>query len=111
VRQGVFPAQNTLADGYLGTAPVGAFPPNAFGIHNMTGKLWEWTADWFSPHVAPEWNPAEPDGPSSGERRALRGGSYLCHASYCYRYRVSARMANIPDSCTGNIGFRCAKDT
>jgi formylglycine-generating enzyme required for sulfatase activity len=95
VWQGQFPAGNTEADGYLGTAPVDAFPPNGFGLHNMTGNVWEWTADRFGP---------------ASDRRALRGGSYLCHASYCRRYRVSARMANTPESSTGNIGFRCARD-
>jgi sulfatase modifying factor 1 len=108
VWQGKFPARNTLADGYLGTAPVDAFPPNAFGLHNMTGNVWEWTADWFSPTWHLNGTRENPMGPASGDRRALRGGSYLCHSSYCYRYRVSARMANTPDSCTGNIGFRCA---
>jgi sulfatase modifying factor 1 len=109
VWQGAFPTQNTLADGYLGTAPVDAFPPNAFGLHNMTGNVWEWTADRFSStwHLNGTWK--NPTGPASGERRALRGGSYLCHSSYCNRYRVSARMANTPDSSAGNIGFRCAR--
>jgi sulfatase modifying factor 1 len=110
VWQGKFPARNTLADGYLGTAPVDAFPPNAFGLHNMTGNVWEWTADWFSPTWHLNGTRENPTGPAWGDRRALRGGSYLCHSSYCYRYRVSARMANTPDSCTGNVGFRCAGD-
>jgi len=110
VWQGEFPTRNTLADGYLGTAPVGAFPPNGFGIYNMTGNVWEWTADRFSPTWHLDGPRENPTGPASGDRRALRGGSYLCHASYCYRYRVSARMANTPDTCTGNIGFRCARD-
>jgi formylglycine-generating enzyme required for sulfatase activity len=110
VWQGVFPGKNTLADGYLGTAPVGAFPPNAFGLHHMTGNVWEWTADRFSTTWHRDATRENPTGPPSGDRRALRGGSYLCHSSYCYRYRVSARMANTPDSCSGNIGFRLCAD-
>jgi formylglycine-generating enzyme required for sulfatase activity len=110
VWQGQFPGQNTRADGYLGTAPVDAFPPNGFGMHNMTGNVWEWTSDWFSPTWHRYGTRENPTGPTVGDRRALRGGSYLCHASYCNRYRVSARMANTPDSSTGNIGFRCARD-
>jgi formylglycine-generating enzyme len=93
VWQGRFPTHNTMADGYLGTAPVDAFPPNGFGLYNMTGNVWEWTADRYSP-----------------ERRALCGGSYLCHASYCYRYRVSARTGTPPTNAAGHVGFRCARD-
>jgi formylglycine-generating enzyme len=101
VWNGSFPDHNTLEDGYLGTCPVGEFEPNGFGLYNMTGNVWEWTADEF-----------DHNGDSrSAETRALRGGSYLCHASYCRRYRVSARMANTPESSTGNIGFRCAQPT
>jgi len=112
VWQGKFPIANTLADGYLGTAPVRAYPPNGFGLYNMTGNVWEWTADWFSTTWHAEASAAveNPTGPDSGDRRALRGGSYLCHASYCFRYRVSARMGNTPDTSTGNNGFRCARD-
>jgi len=89
---------------------VGAFAPNGFGLYNMTGNVWEWTADRFSATWHRDGPRVNPRGPSTGQRRALRGGSYLCHASYCRRYRVSARMANTPDSATGNIGFRCALD-
>jgi formylglycine-generating enzyme required for sulfatase activity len=107
VWQGLFPVYNSCADGYYGTAPVTAYPPNGFGLYNMTGNVWEWTADWFSTtwHRGGPW--VNPTGPVRGERRVLRGGSYLCHASYCYRYRVSARTSNTPESFTGNIGFRC----
>ena len=93
VWQGQFPNLNTLGDGYLGTAPVDSFEPNGHGLYNTCGNVWEWTASWFE---------------LPGVRRSLRGGSYLCHASYCRRYRVSARMANEPDSSAGNMGFRCA---
>jgi sulfatase modifying factor 1 len=110
VWQGTFPTLNTLGDGYVGTAPVDAFAPNGFGVYNMTGNVWEWTADRFSTTWHLDGPRVNPTGPSSGARRALRGGSYLCHASYCYRYRVSARIGNTPDSSTGNIGFRCASD-
>lgn len=109
--QGTFPTANTLEDGYFSTAPVDAFSPNAFGLHNTSGNVWEWCADRFSA----DWHRAEtpatrqnPIGPSRGEARVLRGGSYLCHDSYCNRYRVSARTGNTPDSTTGHTGFRCA---
>jgi sulfatase modifying factor 1 len=108
VWNGTFPDHNTLEDGFVGTCPVDAFAPNGYGLHNMTGNVWEWTADWFHPtwhNTGPRQDPA---GPPAGTTKALRGGSYLCHASYCRRYRVSARMPNTPESSTGNIGFRCA---
>jgi sulfatase modifying factor 1 len=110
VWQGDFPARNTAADGHFGTAPVDAFPPNGYGLHNTTGNVWEWTADWFDPgwyRVSPR---EDPRGPLAGERRAVRGGSYICHASYCRRYRVSGRSSNVPDDATGNLGFRVAAD-
>ncbi len=110
VWQGEFPAGNTLADGFLGTCPVDAFEPNAYGLYNMTGNVWEWTADWFSPDFHTRDRRADPHGPRSGTHHTTRGGSYLCHHSYCLRYRVSARNALTPDSTTGNVGFRCVVD-
>ncbi|MFC8229849.1 formylglycine-generating enzyme family protein [Streptomyces sp. NPDC057287] len=90
--QGDFPTRNTGEDGFLGTAPVKSYRPNGYGLHNVVGNVWEWCEDWFAPDTA----------------RVMRGGSYLCHDSYCNRYRVAARSSNTPDSSTGNIGFRVA---
>ena len=103
VWQGTFPAENTLADGFLGTCPVDAFPANGYGLHNTSGNVWEWCEDRF--HGAAR-EPADP----ASEARVTRGGSYLCHDSYCNRYRVAARSSNTADSSTGNTGFRCARD-
>lgn len=86
---------NTEEDGQFGTAPVDAFPPNGFGLYNVSGNVCEWCADWFDDAHA---------------NRAMRGGSYLCHDSYCNRYRVAARTANMPDSSSGNLGFRTVAD-
>jgi formylglycine-generating enzyme len=108
VFQGRFPGHDTAADGWAGTCPVGSFPPNDFGLHETTGNVWEWCADWFAPDYYRHSPGTDPAGPGSGSARVLRGGSYLCHDSYCWRYRVDARSANTPDSSTGNTGFRVA---
>ena len=106
--QGVFPADNSEIDGFLTTAPVRTFPPNGFGLYQMSGNVWEWCADWFAPNYYRQSPRRDPAGPATGVVRVLRGGSYLCHASYCHRYRVAARSSNTPDSASANVGFRCA---
>lgn len=108
--QGVFPSTNTADDGYLSTAPCKTYQANGYGLWQMAGNVWEWCQDWFSDeyYAASEYH--NPMGPSSGEKRVLRGGSYLCHDTYCNRYRVSARSSTTPDSTSGNVGFRCVKD-
>jgi formylglycine-generating enzyme required for sulfatase activity len=108
--QGRFPQENTGEDGFAGTAPVKSFTPNGFGLYNMSGNVWEWCADWFSRDFHVDGPRRDPVGPPAGTGRLIRGGSYLCHASYCNRYRVAARSHNTPDSATGNMGFRCAAD-
>ncbi len=110
VFQGTFPDVNTAADGYPSTAPVDAFPPNDFGLHNVTGNVWEWCDDWFDAAYYARSDRQNPRGPSSGALRVQRGGSYLCHLSYCRRYRVSARFGSEPTSSAGHTGFRVADD-
>jgi formylglycine-generating enzyme required for sulfatase activity len=110
VFQGDFPGRDTGDDGWVGTCPVGSFPANGFGLHETTGNVWEWCADWFDPTYYRRSPGSSPAGPESGTARVTRGGSYLCHDSYCWRYRVDSRGANTPDSSTGNLGFRVAAD-
>jgi formylglycine-generating enzyme len=119
--QGEFPWQNLLLDGYEGTSPAGAFPPNGYGLHDMTGNVWEWTADFFRPrHRAgagkaccvprnPRVEAAEASKVGAGDipRRVIKGGSHLCAPSYCLRYRPAARQGEAVDTSTSHIGFRC----
>lgn len=109
--QGQFPRVNTLDDGFLTTAPVRTFDPNGYGLWQPVGNVWEWCADWFDPGYYARSTDADPSGPDRGTSRILRGGSYLCHISYCNRYRNSARSQNTPDSSMGNAGFRTVRAT
>jgi sulfatase modifying factor 1 len=106
--QGEFPRIDTAEDGFAGPCPVDSFPPNLFGLYSITGNVWEWCSDWFHTAftTAKQHNPS---GPDTGQAKVMKGGSFLCHASYCNRYRVAARTSNTPDSATSNIGFRCAR--
>ena len=100
--QGHFPHENTAEDGYIGTAPVDAFSPNGFGLYNMTGNVWEWAEDFFEDQTR--------SGAPFGGAHVQRGGSYLCHNSYCDRYQVHSRTGTEPDSSAGHSGFRTAAD-
>ncbi|GAA4045603.1 formylglycine-generating enzyme family protein [Agromyces indicus] len=104
--QGEFPRRNTIEDGFLTTAPVRTFEPNGYGLWQTVGNVWEWCHDWFDPGYYGASPADDPQGPARGGSRVLRGGSYLCHISYCNRYRNSARSQNTPDSSMGNAGFR-----
>ncbi len=106
---GKFPEKNTLKDGWLGTSPVDYFRPNNFDIYDTPGNVWEWCEDWFSSsfhQIERKKTRVNPIGPEYGSTKTMKGGSYLCHNSYCNRYRTSARTQNTPDSSTGNLGFR-----
>jgi len=106
--QGEFPWRNTREDGWAGTSPVGAFPPNDYGLHDVCGNVWEWTEDaWTDRHAerAPCCAPARGDG--DRPRRVIKGGSHLCAPSYCLRYRPAARQGEETDTSTSHLGFRC----
>jgi Uncharacterized conserved protein len=110
VWQGQFPDIDLAEDGYSAPAPVDAFPPNGYGLYTITGNAWEWCNDWFHPTYHITATRINPVGPPEGTTKVIKGGSYLCHRSYCNRYRVAARTSNTPDSATTNISFRCVRD-
>lgn len=102
--QGVFPYRNLALDGYSGLAPARCFEPNGYGLYSMAGNCWEWTAETY--RIRRRRNATFFDVESGQPRKLLKGGSYLCHASYCHRYRIAARMGNTPDSSAGHTGLR-----
>ena len=118
--QGDFPRENTGDDGYVGTSPVGRYPANGYGLVDMIGNVWEWTADWYGPHLPAEHacctmaNPRggshessqDPNDTARLPRRVMKGGSHLCAPNYCRRYRPAARMPQAVDTSTSHLGFR-----
>ncbi len=113
--QGSFPYRNDGALGWVGSSSVGLFPPNGFGLHDMIGNVWEWTATEFSAHHRLDQPPkacCTPSGPADpAVSQALKGGSHLCAPEYCHRYRPAARAPQSQDTATTHIGFRCVADT
>jgi formylglycine-generating enzyme required for sulfatase activity len=112
--QGNFPYRNDGALGWAGTSPVGTFPPNDFGLVDMIGNVWEWTATEFSAHHRLDQPPkacCAPSGPADPTiAQTLKGGSHLCAPEYCHRYRPAARSPQSQDTATTHIGFRCVSD-
>lgn len=106
--RGDFPA-HPAAGWRPGTVPVRALPSNGHGLHHATGNVWQWCADWFSPSYHLDTPDTDPRLDRISGRRSMRGGSFLCHASYCHRYRVAARSSNAPSSTSSNCGFRVAR--
>jgi sulfatase modifying factor 1 len=108
--QGRFPYRNDGALGWVGTSPIGTFPPNGFGLVDMIGNVWEWTTTQFSAHHRLD-DPIEsccgPSSPDPSVNQTLKGGSHLCAPEYCHRYRPAARSPQSQDSATTHIGFRC----
>jgi formylglycine-generating enzyme required for sulfatase activity len=106
--QGRFPWENTLDDGFRGTSPVNSFPPNGYGLYDVAGNVWEWTADDVDGHPPAVSPCCPPDDERPAERRkVIKGGSHLCAPNYCLRYRPAARQSETLDTSTSHLGFRC----
>jgi sulfatase modifying factor 1 len=108
--QGQFPRHNTLADGYFGTAPARSFEPSEAGFYNLSGNVWEWSGDAFKVRSLSKAAKVRNEQARKSADKVLKGGSFLCHKSYCYRYRIAARMGLSADSASSNTGFRIAYD-
>lgn len=108
--QGQFPSNNTVADGFYGTSPAQCFTPNAFGIYNMSGNVWEWCSDRFRVRSLSKDAKARNQAAKQENERVLKGGSFLCHASYCWRYRIAARSGRAADTAASHVSFRVAFD-
>ncbi|MFY0595596.1 MAG: formylglycine-generating enzyme family protein [Cognatishimia sp.] len=108
--QGIFPEKNTEADGYYGTAPAQSFPPNSAGLYNLSGNVWEWCEDQFKIRSVSSIAKKRNQFAKQENERILKGGSFLCHSSSCWRYRIAARSGRQADNGTSNCGFRVAFD-
>jgi formylglycine-generating enzyme required for sulfatase activity len=105
-----FPDRNTDEDGFITRAPVESFPPNGYGLFEMTGNVWEWCADLYADDYYANSPVNDPQGPGDGKERSIRGGSWMCAENFCTNYRVAARSHATPDSGLNNLGFRCVRD-
>jgi formylglycine-generating enzyme required for sulfatase activity len=108
--QGTFPFVNTATDGFVGTAPVDSFRANEFGLFNMCGNVWEWCSEQFRVRSLAAAARDRNRNAIANRERTMKGGSFLCHRSYCYRYRIAARIGHSPDTSASNTGFRIAYD-